>query len=198
LEFGNVRECLDIYHALEHLRKLGQLLYGNGTPAYKEWYKSAKKDLMSGGFELIDKCLACLKEKKLANDACELLCRLRNYFENHSERWCDRERLSEGRAIGSGQVEGACKSMIGKRLKQTGARWKVRNLNRMLIVCALRYGTAWNDYWKAATYPHTKRGRTPFCLLLAFFFRKCYHAAQIHHSNKIQENTLCTALLLHR
>ena len=29
-----------------------------------------------------------------------------------------RERLAEGRAIGSGQVERACKSMIGARLKQ--------------------------------------------------------------------------------
>jgi len=38
--------------------------------------------------------------------------------------------------------------MIGRGLKQTGASWKVRNLNRMLSLCALRYSDAWEDYWR--------------------------------------------------
>ena len=68
----------------------------------------------------------------------ESLRRLRGYVSEHSEGLCYRERLSEGRAIGSGQVEGACKSMVGKRLKQTGARWKVRRLNRMAAICSIK------------------------------------------------------------
>jgi len=30
------------------------------------------------------------------------------------------DRLATGRSIGSGQIEGACKNMVGRRLKQTG------------------------------------------------------------------------------
>ena len=176
LEFGKVRECLDFYHALEHLRKLGKLLYDNDLSVYKQWYKAAKQDLVSGGFALIDKRLAGLEDemrtdeertdkkrtkkrrtdeertdKDRTDEVREALRLLRNYFANHSDRMHYRERLSEGRAIGSGQVEGACKSMVGKRLKQTGARWHVSNLNRMLAVCSLRYGSAWDDYWKKTT-----------------------------------------------
>ena len=55
------------------------------------------------------------------------------------------------RIIRSSQVEGACKSMVRLRFKQTGTRWKVRNLNRMLSLCAWRYSNAWEDYWRKAT-----------------------------------------------
>ena len=45
-------------------------------------------------------------------------------------------------------VEGACKTAIGKRLKQTGARWKVRRLERMAALCCLHYGDQCEAYWK--------------------------------------------------
>ena len=31
LKFGSVHECLDVYHAFEHLSRLGKVLYGEGT-----------------------------------------------------------------------------------------------------------------------------------------------------------------------
>jgi hypothetical protein len=42
---------------------------------------------------------------------------LRDYLGKHSDHLHYAERLAEGRSIGSGQVEGACKHMIGRRLK---------------------------------------------------------------------------------
>ena len=35
--FGNVRECLDVYHGLEHLGNTGKVLYGVGTAMCKQW-----------------------------------------------------------------------------------------------------------------------------------------------------------------
>ena len=52
--------------------------------------------------------------KQMANEA-------RAYFEPHTEHSAYAERLTEGRSIGSGLVEGSCKQVIGRRLKQTGA-----------------------------------------------------------------------------
>jgi len=69
---------------------------------------------------------------------------LRGYLESH------RERLAEGRAIGSDQVEGACKHLIGKRLKQTWAKWKVERLDQMAILCSLKYSKQWEKYWTQA------------------------------------------------
>jgi hypothetical protein len=47
-------------------------------------------------------------------------------------------------------VEGACKQVIGRRLKQTGARWKVRRADRMASLCGLIYSDLWETYLQAA------------------------------------------------
>jgi hypothetical protein len=148
--FGKVRECLDIYHALEHLSNTGKALYGAGTEAYEKWREETKWELLESGFELIEKRLDRLEQEDWELPAKESLRLLRGYFENNRERLKYCERLSEGRAIGSGQVEGACKNLIGSRLKQTWAEWKVDRLNRMATVCALRYGGQWKNYWQLA------------------------------------------------
>jgi hypothetical protein len=36
------------------------------------------------------------------------------------------------------------------RIKQTWAEWKVENLDRMAVICAIRYGEQWKNYWKQA------------------------------------------------
>jgi hypothetical protein len=146
-EFGKVRECLDIYHALEHLSATGKVLYGERTQEYERWREETKWELLESGFERIEKRIAGLLGEKRTKRERKSLEKLRGYLSSHSERLCYCERLSEGRAIGSGQVEGACKNMIGRRLKQTGAQWKVRRLNRMTILCAVRYCDQWNEYW---------------------------------------------------
>jgi hypothetical protein len=58
--------------------------------------------------------------------------------------------LVAGRSIGSGMVEGACKPAIGRRLKQTGAQWKVRRLERMAALCFLASSEQFEACWKKA------------------------------------------------
>ena len=72
------------------------------------------------------------------------------YLAGHSRRLNYRHRLACGEPIGSGLIEGACKHVIGKRMKQTGARWTVANANRMAELCCLTYSGQWSDYWLAA------------------------------------------------
>jgi hypothetical protein len=152
--FGKPRECLDVYHALGHLSDTGKVLYKEGTTEYEQWRETTKWELLEGGFEKIAKRLDELeielakeeKEEKVDNKL-ESIRKLRRYLENHKDRLCYRERLAEGRAIGSGQVEGACKSMIGKRLKQTNARWDVDRANEMSVLCAVHYSDLWEKYW---------------------------------------------------
>jgi hypothetical protein len=56
-------------------------------------------------------------------------------------------RLGCGPSIGSGLVEGACKQVIGRRMKQTGARWRVRRAIRMATLCCTLQGDTWAAYW---------------------------------------------------
>ena len=149
--FGRVRECLDIYHALEHLSDTGKVLYKEGTEEYKQWQETTKWELLESGFEKIAMRLDDLEvEFKEESSKKESICSLRRYLDNHKTRLCYRERLLEGRVIGSGQVEGACKSMIGKRLKQTGAKWDVERLNEMAVLCSVHYSDLWQKYWMQA------------------------------------------------
>jgi hypothetical protein len=57
------------------------------------------------------------------------------------------ERLAWGRSIGSGLAEAACKQAIGRRMKQTGARRRIRRANRMATLCRTPHGDAWEGYW---------------------------------------------------
>jgi hypothetical protein len=150
LVFGKVRECLDVYHALEHLSDTGKVLYGEGTAEYKQWYEETTMELLKDGFELIEKRLEDLEREKRTDKEKESLRLLRGYLGNNRDRLCYALRLAEGRAIGSGQVEGACKHLIGARLKQTWAKWLVPRLNRMAVLCSIRYCKQWEKYWQQA------------------------------------------------
>ncbi len=48
-------------------------------------------------------------------------------------------------------VEVSCKAVVGRRVKQTGARWRVRRVERMASLCCVAYGNQWDADWKKAT-----------------------------------------------
>jgi hypothetical protein len=132
---------LDIYHAGEHLHAAAVALHGVG-PAAEAWYEARRRALLESGSSGLLEELA-----SEPGDVRELV----GYLGPHTEHTPYRRRLAEGRSIGSGMVEGACKTAIGRRLKQTGARWKVRRLERMAALCCLAYSEQSQAYWKQAT-----------------------------------------------
>src|SRR5262249_58599607 len=75
---------------------------------------------------------------------------LLNYLCGQRDRLNYALRLHRGEPIGSGLIEGACKQMIGRRMKQTGAQWDVANANRMALLCSLTYADALPLYFTAA------------------------------------------------
>jgi hypothetical protein len=76
--------------------------------------------------------------------------KLWNYLEPHAHHLPYPTRLAQGRTIGSGLVEGGCKHIIGRRLKQTGARWRVTYINAMAAVCCAANSPQWDNYWTTA------------------------------------------------
>lgn len=151
LEFsGKAKENLDIYHALEYLAAKGDALFGKGTGEYAEWVATTKSELLDEGVGPLLNRVRLMASVEQLDRKKEVLRVLENYLVFHSNRMNYRERLAEGRSIGSGQVEGACKNLIGARLKQTGARWDKVRVNRMGTLCSIMYGEQWKDYWKSA------------------------------------------------
>jgi hypothetical protein len=150
LQLPGAAEVLDIYHACEHLSDAGKALFGAGTEAAAAWLEAGRQRLLSDGWwglcEQIGQALADRPDAtcQAAMDG------LTTYFSKHSTRLNYAHRLHTGRSIGSGMVEGAAKNLIGKRLKQTGARWKVVNAPKMGELCCLTYSDGWSEYWNDA------------------------------------------------
>jgi len=131
---------LDIYHASEHVHAAAVALHAEG-PAARAWYEARRRTLLGSGAAGL---LAGLAAETGA------VSELVGFLAPHVGHTPYRARLAEGRSIGSGMVEGACKTAIGLRLKQTGARWRVKRLERMAALCCLWYGDQLDAYWKKA------------------------------------------------
>jgi hypothetical protein len=143
--------ALDIYHALEHIASAARALHGDGTIEAQRWGTQARDALLARGYPGIDGVLTEARPIAVRAAQRDSLDALEAYLRPHQDRRLGyARRLAEGRAIGSGQVEGACKHWIGRRLKQTGARWQRDRANRMATLCALKYADQWKTYWAAA------------------------------------------------
>jgi len=141
---------LDIYHALEHVAAAGKALHGEGTADARRWTQQASGVLLEQGHAGIKQLLAETRLVAVRGGQQRGVAELEHYLDAHTQHLRYAERLAEGRVIGSGQVEGACKHWIGRRLKQTGARWRLDHANRMAGLCALKYSNQWNSYWAPA------------------------------------------------
>jgi len=134
-----VTGVLDIYHASEHLWDAANGRFGEGHAEVGVWVRRRRETL-----------LRCGASGLLAELSVTEWPSLHSYFEPHVGHTGYAERLRSGQSIGSGLVEGACKQVIGRRLKQTGARWKVRRVERMATLCAVQASDQWLTYWQHA------------------------------------------------
>src|SRR5437870_3004825 len=116
-------ETLDIYHASARLSRCAKAIFGEGTAEAKAAFQRGRSLLLHDGWlgvcawvaELlaVDDSAEC-ERRRPATD------RLLKYFSKHVGRLNYRDQLAQGRAIGSGVVEGQAKT-LGLRLKSRGA-----------------------------------------------------------------------------
>jgi hypothetical protein len=139
---------LDIFHALEHVASCAHALFGEATAAARDWADRARRALLTGGAAGIAAYLADTRRPLRSAAKRRAVDSLANYFAERADYLGYAGRLASGRSIGSGLVEGACKQVMGRRLKQTGARWTIRRANRMATLCCTLHDDAWDVYWK--------------------------------------------------
>ena len=135
---------LDVFHVLEHVAQTGRALFEE-TRAAMEWSAAGGDILLAQGGPGLLRYLQQTAQE--VEDPSGSVPALRNYLAGHERHLDYPTRLAEGRSIGSGQVEGACRHMIGRRLKQSSARWRVRRVNRMAGLCSVMYSDQWTPYW---------------------------------------------------
>ena len=143
------KHCLDVYHGSERISDAGKAVFGTESEEAKGWLRAARLGLLADGWWGL--CFQVGKTLEGQGEAArEAMEGLLGYFSKHTQRLNYCGRLYAGQAIGSGMVEGACKNVIGKRLKQTAAQWKLDNVQKMAVLCCCCYSDFWLPYWTAA------------------------------------------------
>lgn len=150
MHFAGHDGVLDIFHALEHVAETAKGLFGKHLDKASQWRDQAREALLVGGWPSMFDLLRATKRNVSRGRWAKHGRPLEKYLGKRKEQLDYPRRLAAGQSIGSGQVEGACKHMIGRRLKQTGARWRVRRVNRMACLCALIHADQWKTYWDSA------------------------------------------------
>jgi hypothetical protein len=141
---------LDIYHASAHLHQTAAVLHGEETKAAHRWVEERRRVLLQGGASALLNLLTQERKTLRSPRQRASLDDLSAYLRPHVDHTPYRQRLANGQTIGSGMVEGACKTVIGRRLKQTGARWRIRRVERMASLCCVLYSRQWDAYWSRA------------------------------------------------
>jgi hypothetical protein len=149
VNFGRVEAViLDFYHAAEHLGDLGRALYPGDESARKGWLDPWCHRLKHEGGEVVLEAL-----RLLPPDGREGVRKVHGevvgYFANHVHRMDYPTYLAKGWAIGSGPIESACKTVIGKRMKGGGMRWGEDGADEMCHLRALFASgeKQWDAYW---------------------------------------------------
>ena len=135
VNFGRVDAVIvDFYHVTEHLGDLARALYPADESTREEWLDQWCHRLKYEGGE------AVLNElRTLPLDGREAVRKVHGeavgYFENHVHRMDYPTYRAKGWAIGSGPIESACKTVIGKRMKGGGMRWGEEGADEMSHLC---------------------------------------------------------------
>ena len=139
--------CVDVYHVSEDLHKCARTMLGEGEAA-RSWAQSELEELIRVGgpkyIERLDQQIAATTEPAHR----QALRALRVYLQGNKDRMWYAQRLAEGKPIGSGAIEGACKK-IGARLKLNSARWRPRRAERFGALLCLEYTDQSAAYWRS-------------------------------------------------
>jgi len=137
---------LDIFHALQHISETGKVLHARAEQSAR-WCAEARDILLAHGWEGIKEyvrrdfeCLTDLEQRSING--------LLDYLALHQHHINYAGRLGAGLSIGSGQIDGACKNLIGRRINAGATRWKVRRANRMTGLCCIMDTDHWKTYWQ--------------------------------------------------
>lgn len=145
VNFSDAVWILDLYHAFEHVNDMAALIYPNesaDTGHAKKWRKWLKEDKIDKLIKEVTDLADASTEKK--NEILKLL----NYFIKNRDRMLYATFRNAGYFVGSGVVEAGCKTVVGKRAKQSGMFWHVEGAQNVLSTRCAVLGNLFDQYWE--------------------------------------------------
>jgi hypothetical protein len=119
---------VDFWHACCYLTKLREALFGD-TPAGWKWFQRVRHWLRHRKHGITEILRSATQLWNLAKNLTEtrekLFAEGYNYLRKYARRMAYSRYRRQGKPIGSGITEAACKTLFTQRLKQSGMSWTV-------------------------------------------------------------------------
>jgi hypothetical protein len=151
VNFPQARQILDFYHACEHVSVLASALFPNQSDRIakqvKKWKSLLEKDRLE---KMLNEARQKMPHHGPRRETAE---REINYFASNASRMRYATFTREGYFIGSGVVEAGCKTVVGKRTKQSGMFWRIPGAQHILDIRCAVLGNTEEAYW---LYRHTR------------------------------------------
>ena len=128
---------LDYYHACEHLHQFSSTVFTDKTKE-KIWTEKQKERLFKGEVKTV---ISNIKQRgKNSKKATELI----SYYRTNESRMNYHEYINIGCGIiGSGAIESTHRTLVQKRMKQSGQRWSLQGAQHMLNLRVARLNKDW-------------------------------------------------------
>ena len=129
---------LDYYHVCEHLHQFASSIFTDQV-ALKKWTDKQKGPLLQSK---VTKVIGNIKRKNCeSKDALSII----NYYTTNAYRMDYQRYKNIGAGIvGSGAIESAHRTVVQKRMKQSGQRWSNKGAQNMLNLRVLSMNKQWD------------------------------------------------------
>jgi len=146
LHFPQAIQIVDLYHAREHLALVCSLLIPAGGKEKERLRKRWEKLLDIGKLQgILSEAHARMPR---SGSRRKTLKKEMGYFQNNAHRMRYDEFRKQALFVGSGVVEAGCKTVIGKRLKQSGMEWTVRGANAIIALRCCHLSGTMEEFWE--------------------------------------------------
>jgi len=143
--FTDCIQIVDFYHAMEHAGHVLVALLGNDHPDHKRRLRRWAKKLLKNKVErLIEETRQECVGKPKAQAVEDAL----HYFVTNVNRMQYGTFRAAGYFIGSGVVEAGCKTVIGRRCKQSGMFWSEPGAENILAFRCIHNSRRLDQFWK--------------------------------------------------
>lgn len=144
--FPGAIQCVDLFHARQHLAELGKVAFGPKSIEAKQWSDSRSDELDLSNVEAVIESMRQIEPRD--EHARDEIRKAMDYFERNKKRMRYASFRSQGLFVGSGVMEAGCKTIVGQRLKPSGMRWTVSGANKIIALRCCQLSGRWEEFWE--------------------------------------------------
>lgn len=149
LGIDDVYLVLDIFHALERIKKALDAYHGEQTPESRAKFEECRIWLREeeDGVERVLRALRYRRGKSRGSKKRTIETEIR-YIEKRKDLMRYAELREKNLPIGSGVVEAACKTLVTERMKRSGMSWGEEGGQAILTLRSLIQSKRWERGWR--------------------------------------------------